>query len=101
MSSLKAWEVGVMFWAGENPREIIQGVKALGARCGQLGVAGEYPLAGAAAAWKEALAAEEFTLVTVFGAYIGEDYADIPTVERTVGVGGAGDRVPYRVRAGG
>lgn len=85
MPQLKPLEVGVMFWAGENPREIIQRVKALGVRCGQLGVTGEYPLAGAGSAWKAALAAEDFTLVTVFGAYIGEDYADIPTVSRTVG----------------
>lgn len=85
MSNLKPMEIGVMFWAGENPREIIQRVKALGVRCGQLGVTGEYPLAGAAEAWKAALAAEDFTLVTVFAAYIGEDYADIPTVSRTVG----------------
>lgn len=85
MPVLKPLEVGAMFWAGENPREIIQRVKALGVRCGQLGVTGEYPLAGAGAAWKAALAAEDFALVTVFGAYIGEDYADIPTVSRTVG----------------
>lgn len=85
MPVLNPLEVGLMFWAGENPRAILSEIKALGLRCGQLGVPGNYPLAGAAAAWKEALAAEDFTLVTIFAAYNGENYADIPTVEATVG----------------
>jgi len=85
MSTLKPLEPGVMFWAAANPQQVIQGVKALGVRSGQLGVAGDYLLDGAAPLWKYACEAEEFTIVTVFGAYTGEDYADIPTVERTVG----------------
>jgi sugar phosphate isomerase/epimerase len=39
----------------------------------------------AAAAWRAALEREDFPLVTVFAAYNGESYADIPTVARTVG----------------
>ncbi|MCL6544420.1 MAG: sugar phosphate isomerase/epimerase [Bryobacteraceae bacterium] len=74
-----------MFWAGEDPAETIRRVKSVGVRCGQLGVPGEMPLAGAAPAWKAALESEEFTLVTVFAGYVGESYADIPTVQRTVG----------------
>jgi sugar phosphate isomerase/epimerase len=35
--------------------------------------------------WKSALERAQFSLVTVFAAYQGEDYADIPTVQRTVG----------------
>lgn len=85
MPSLKDREVGVMFWAGPDAAKIVRDVKSLGVRCGQLGIPGDLPLAGAAPAWKAALTAEQFTLVTVFGAYTGEDYADIPTVERTVG----------------
>ncbi|MBY0372438.1 MAG: sugar phosphate isomerase/epimerase, partial [Bryobacteraceae bacterium] len=37
-------------------------------------------------------------LVTVFGAYIGEDYADIPTVERTVGFIPAATRAEREAR---
>lgn len=74
-----------MFWAADPPAETVAGVKALGVRCGQLGVAGEYDVNGKAQEWKAALLREEFELTTVFCAYIGEDYADIPTVERTVG----------------
>jgi len=85
MPALKALEIGVMFWAGRDPLETIREVEALGVRCGQLGVPGNLPLQGAAASWKAALDAEQFTLVTVFAAYDGEDYADIPTVQRTVG----------------
>ncbi len=78
-------KVGVMFWAAPDAASVVKGVKALGVDCGQLGVAGEYDLTGKASEWKAALAAENFHLSTVFAAYVGEDYADIPTVEKTVG----------------
>ena len=83
MQPLGDLEIGVMFWAGRDPLATIREVKSFGVRCGQLGIAGDVALD--AAAWGSALAAEEFTLVTAFCAYVGEDYADIPTVQRTVG----------------
>jgi len=85
MQPLRDLEIGVMFWAGRDPGETVRELKSLGVRCGQLGIPGDMPLEGAAAAWKEALAEEDFTVVTVFAAYAGESYADIPTVARTVG----------------
>jgi sugar phosphate isomerase/epimerase len=85
MQALRDLEIGVMFWAGRDPRETIRELKSLGARCGQLGIPGDFKLAGAAQEWKDALEEEHFPLVTVFAAFTGEDYADIPTVERTVG----------------
>jgi sugar phosphate isomerase/epimerase len=76
-------QVGVMFWAD---RDHLADVKALGVSTGQLGVSGGYDLSGAVAAdWSAALRELEFTVVTVFAAYNGESYDDIPTVERTVG----------------
>jgi sugar phosphate isomerase/epimerase len=72
-----------MFWA---ERDDLLEMKALGVRCGQLGIPGAMELdESAAAVWREALGREGFTLVTVFASYIGESYADIPTVARTVG----------------
>jgi sugar phosphate isomerase/epimerase len=85
MPNLKELEVGVMFWAGGDPVATLQEVKSLGVSSGQLGVPGDMPLENAAAAWKQALEAEDFHIATVFCAYIGESYADIPTVEGTVG----------------
>jgi L-ribulose-5-phosphate 3-epimerase len=85
MPDLKEMEIGVMFWAGPDAVATIRRVKSAGVRCGQLGIPGSMPLAGAAAVWKTALAAEQFTVVTVFASYEGESYADIPTVQRTVG----------------
>jgi sugar phosphate isomerase/epimerase len=78
-------EIGVMFWAGRDPVETLREVKSLGVRCGQLGVPGDLPLKNAAPAWKAALDSEQFALVTVFAAFVGENYADAPTVQRTVG----------------
>ncbi len=86
MPMMRDLEIGVMFWAGRDPMETVREVKTLGVRCGQLGVAGQVPMNDAAeTSWKAALDAENFTLVTVFAAYNGESYADIPTVQRTVG----------------
>ena len=74
-----------MFWAGRDPLQTIREVKALGVRAGQLGVPGDMQVEGAAQAWKSALQQEDFTIVTVFCSYIGESYADGPTVQETVG----------------
>jgi len=86
MQPLRDLEIGLMFWAGRDPAETLREVKALGIRCGQLGIPGDLVLdAAQAASWKRALADENFRLVTVFAAYTGESYADIPTVQDTVG----------------
>jgi L-ribulose-5-phosphate 3-epimerase len=85
MQLLKDREIGVMFWAGRDPVETLRELKALGARCGQIGIAGDFPLDGAAAKWKAAIQEEDFPVVTAFCAYTGESYADIPTVQKTVG----------------
>lgn len=76
---------GVMFWAGRDPGQTLAELTALGIRDGQLGVPGDLPLAGLAAAWKSAAAEAGFTVHTIFAAYDGESYADLPTVQATVG----------------
>ncbi len=86
MPALNTMEIGIMFWAGRDPLETVREVNTLGVRCGQLGIPGHVPMdLTAAAQWNHALDLEQFTLVTVFAAYNGEEYADIPTVVRTVG----------------
>jgi L-ribulose-5-phosphate 3-epimerase len=83
MQSLRDREAGVMFWA---VRDRLEEICSLGVRCGQLGFGGDVPLTEALAAeWKINLESHHFTLVTCFAAYTGESYADIPTVQRTVG----------------
>lgn len=83
MHDLKPMEPGAMFWA---ERDNLAEIKSLGVRCGQLGFFGGAALnESVAAQWQADLKREDFTLVTVFAAYNGEAYADIPTVARTVG----------------
>jgi sugar phosphate isomerase/epimerase len=83
MRDLRDRETGVIFWAD---RDDLATVKSFGVRCGQLGVPGGMELnAAVAAQWRTALDDAGFTIVTVVAAYLGEDYADIPTVQRTVG----------------
>jgi len=99
MQALRDMEIGVMFWAGRDPVESLRELKSLGVRCGQLGVPGSLVLdAATTAAWKQALEAEQFTLVTVFAAYEGESYADIPTVQKTVGFIPAATRAEREAR---
>jgi len=76
-------EIGVMFWAG---RDNLADLRALGVRSGQLGVGGDSRLTSSAAVeWREAIGEADFSITTVVCAYSGEDYADLPTVQRTVG----------------
>ena len=92
MNQLEPLQVGVMFWTGGElgvegtPFEIVQMVKGLGVTCGQLGIDPDADLTAAAVdAWVQALEKQSFTITAVFPAYKGESYADIPTVQRTVG----------------
>ena len=89
MQLLDPLEIGVMFWAD---RDRLAEIKELGVRCGQLGIAGSTEIDDTFVQdWKAALADQNFTLVTVFCAYNGESYADVPTVQRTVGFIPQGD----------
>ena len=74
----------MMFWAGRDPAETLAELRALGLRCGQLGLPGDLDL-NCAEAWRMALADAAFTVYTVFAAFEGESYADLATVQRTVG----------------
>lgn len=92
MAQLEPLQVGVMFWTGgvlgmdAPPAEIAAYVKELGVSCGQLGIHGEADIGPEGQkAWKEALEKAGLTVVTVFPAFTGESYADIPTIEKTVG----------------
>ena len=86
MLGLESLEIGLMFWAGADARDTLREVKSYNVRSGQLGFPGDLPLDDAAVKWDKALTAEEFVPVTAFCSYVGEDYADIPTVTRTVGL---------------
>lgn len=93
MLGLEELEIGLMFWAGPDARSTLQQVKSFGVRAGQLGFPGSLPLETAAEAWDKALTAEHFTAVGAVCSYVGEDYADVPTVQQTVGL------VPRQTRA--
>ena len=76
-------EPGILFW---TDRDDLATIRGFGVNTGQLGVPGSMTLDDAAAAkWKRALDEAGFKIVTIVAAYEGEDYADIPTVQRTVG----------------
>lgn len=85
MPTLRDLEIGLMFWGEKEPQKTIRAVRALGLRCGHLGFAGHVPLKGAAEAWKSAANAEDFAITSIWAAFEGESYADIPTVQKTVG----------------
>lgn len=86
MLGLNDLEVGLMFWGGDDAVATLRDVKAFGLRAGQLGFGGDLSLDGAAERWDEALRDEKFTVTTAVCSFIGEDYSDIPTVAKTVGL---------------
>lgn len=86
MQALGNLEVGLFFWAEPGAKATLEKVKSTGVRIGQLAVDGTVPLnPETVRQWKDALAEADFHVVTVFAAYKGEDYSDIPAVQRTVG----------------
>jgi sugar phosphate isomerase/epimerase len=86
MYTLKDREIGIFFWAEPDARATVATLKKCGVSSGQLAIDGTVKLSPALAAeWKAALTEADFHIFTVFAAYLGEDYADIPTVVRTVG----------------
>ncbi len=81
-------DIGIMFWAG---RDDFAEIRSL-VDCGQLGIGGDIDLTPEFTAHcKSSLAG--FRLATVVCAYRGESYADIPTVQATVGF------IPHSTRA--
>lgn len=78
-------EVGMVFWPGCG-RDTLAQVVAMNVTCGQMVLAGDVELTPEfTAQCKQELATANFKVVTCFAAYNGEDYADIPTVEASVG----------------
>ena len=92
MLGLEDLEIGLMFWATDNPHQALREAKSFGVRSGQLGFPGELSLEGAAEKWDRALTEEKFTVVGAVCSYVGEQYTDFPTVEATVGLIPAGTR---------
>ena len=94
MRSINPLELGLMFWAGQHPEDDILTLQGFGLSAGQLGIGGELATEGLADRWQAVLASHpEIALTTAVCSYAGEDYADIPTVQRTVGL------VPLATRA--
>lgn len=76
-----------MFWANSRAADTLAEVLGFGVNAGQLGLPGELSLTGQATQWQQALAAHpDFVVTTAVCSYEGEDYADIPTVTRAVGL---------------
>ena len=86
MPVLRDLRIGVFYWIGEDAAATVREIADLGVEACQLAVVGERKLTPELAAdYRKALAAADLEAVTIFAAYEGESYADIPTVMRTVG----------------
>ncbi|HEX7361803.1 MAG TPA: sugar phosphate isomerase/epimerase [Bryobacteraceae bacterium] len=86
MLGLEDLEIGLLLWGGADPGETLDQMKRFRLRAGQLGVGGDLQLDGAAEKWDRALTAAQCVMITGVCAYEGESYADVPTVQRTVGL---------------
>jgi sugar phosphate isomerase/epimerase len=86
MPVLRDLRVGVFYWIGDDAEATVREIADLGVEVCQLAAVGERKLTPElAAAYRKALVAAGLEAVTIFAAYEGESYADIPTVMRTVG----------------
>ena len=86
MQALRDLSVGVFYWVSEDAKTTIGEIIDLDVEVCQLAVTGERNLTPALVeAYRQALAKTGLSVATVFAAYLGERYDDIPTVVRTVG----------------
>jgi sugar phosphate isomerase/epimerase len=84
-------EVGCLFWI---ERDSISAIAEMGVRCGQLGIGGDTQITPKFVdRIKEELAQNELQVITVVASYSGESYANLPTVQQTVGF------IPHSTRA--
>ena len=90
MRLLKPLEIGLMFWVPSTWQQDQAGplseLQSFGLRAGQLGIPGELSLPREVQAWQQAIIAQDVAIATAVCSYSGESYADIPTVEKTVGL---------------
>ncbi len=86
MQLLRDTEIGVMFWAGRDagrhPGRDRRRSACAAARSGSPAI---YRSPALRPNGRPRSMRKNFTVVTAFAAYNGESYADIPTVQRTVG----------------
>jgi sugar phosphate isomerase/epimerase len=94
MRALNNSEIGLMFWSSGDAEHDLTFVREFELRAGQLGFGAELSLNGLAADWRSALEKNpDFTIATAVCSYSGEDYMDIASVRKTVGL------VPEATRA--
>ncbi len=74
-----------MFWAGPDSKTILDSVAGLGLYAGQLGVPPDLDCDHAREEWARGLEAIHLTATSAVCSYLGEDYADLATVHKTVG----------------
>lgn len=78
--------IGIMLGVGDDPAESIQKVLDIGVDNAQMGRPPDEYLSGAKfEELKKAIDDAGITITTVFCGFDGESYADIPTVQKTVG----------------
>jgi sugar phosphate isomerase/epimerase len=86
MQVLRDLTVGVFYWISDDAKATVGEIVELGVETCQLAVTGERKLTPElAAAYRKELSKAGLGVATVFAAYEGERYDDIPTVVRTVG----------------
>jgi len=83
--ALRPMEIGV--FVGGHPLNAIRKVKSLGLRCCQMMVPdAEWRKPERLAGTREALAEQGVTVTCIFNGFPGESYADIPTIQATIGL---------------
>ena len=86
MQVLRDLTVGVFYWISDDAQATVGEIVELGVEACQLAITGERKLTPELVeAYRKALAQAGLGVATVFAAYEGESYDDIPTVVRTVG----------------
>ncbi len=83
---MQPMSVGIMLGVGDDPNTSFEKAKSIGVDNVQMGCpSDQYFTPEAQEKLKQAISASGIMITTVFCGFVGESYADIPTVKRTVG----------------
>jgi L-ribulose-5-phosphate 3-epimerase len=85
MRSVKPMEVGLVFWAEQNAEANLRQLKDFDIYSGQLGVPPDLRCDVVLDDWVNGLSESQVSITSAVCCYMGEDYANLETIHKTVG----------------
>ena len=86
MRNITPMEIGLVFWAEQYADTVLRQLDALGIHSGQIGVLPDLRCGLVLEDWKKGLNEWNVSVTSAVCSYMGEDYTNLETVHKTVGL---------------